>query len=219
MPHRPLVEACVTSEAEALGASRAGADRLELCRDLDAGGLTPGVGLLKAVRARTGIPVFVMVRPDRGGFRATPGQVANMVDEIELTVREGAPGVVLGVLDLHGRVDREALRELVAAASGVPVTFHRAFDEAPDPMVALEAVQRAGVSRILTSGGGGTAWEGRSTLRELVRAAGDEVTILAGGRVRADHVVRLVEVTGVREVHARASAIPGMMAALASEAS
>ena len=54
---RPLIEACVDSSASAMAASRAGADRLELCADLIIGGTTPSLALVRQVKAETGLPV------------------------------------------------------------------------------------------------------------------------------------------------------------------
>jgi copper homeostasis protein len=59
---------------------------------------------------------------------------------------------------------------------------------------------------VLTSGGAPTAFEGLASLRELVDSAGDEIVILAGGGVRFQNVLEIVDETGVREVHARCEA-------------
>jgi copper homeostasis protein len=56
---------------------------------------------------------------------------------------------------------------------------------------------------VLTSGGAPTAPQGLAQLRDLVDVAGDDIVILAGGGVRFQNVVELVDETGVTEVHAR----------------
>jgi copper homeostasis protein len=209
-----LVEACVTSLAEARAAAVAGAHRLELCRALEVGGLTPGLELVEAVCRVVDVPVFTMVRPRDGRFRIRPGDVDTMVDSIDRLRGAGARGMVLGFLDERDRIDRGALDALVAAAAPLPVTFHRAFDRVARPEAAAVDLIQAGVVRILTAGGPGTAWEGRARLRRLVDAPGSGPVVLAGGGVRGDHVRALVAATGVREVHARAVAIPGIVRAL-----
>jgi copper homeostasis protein len=213
-PDSVLVEACVTSVDEATACVDAGAGRVELCRALHVGGLTPGVEAVEATRSAVPGPVHVLVRPRADTFRLSPAEVDALVGEIDALVDRGVDGVVLGVLDRAGRVDRAALDALVDAAGDVPVTFHRAFDQVEAPLDAIDALARAGVRRVLTAGGAPTAWEGRETLRALVEASGDALTVLGGGRVRGDHVRRLVEATGLTEVHARASAVPGVVAGL-----
>jgi copper homeostasis protein len=158
-----------------------------------------------------------MVRIRPGSFRTRPGDVDAMAREVERLVAAGASGIVIGLLGHGARVDTDATRALVASASGRPVTFHRAFDETPDFLEALEDIADAGVARVLTGGGPGAALEGAQNLADLVRRTRN-VAILAGGRVRSDHVVRLVESTGVREVHARAEAVDGIVRALAGRA-
>lgn len=211
-----LIEACVTSLEEAAAAWRAGADRYEFCARLDLGGLTPNPSMLSAIRCAVGIPAFVMVRPRPGTFHMSSAEIRQMVDQITELRPAGANGLVLGVLDEQGRIDEAALTDLVAAAQGRPVTFHRAFDEVERPVEALETLIEAGVARVLTAGGPGTAWEGRMTLRELVQAAGDRITIAGAGGVRAGHAAALLEATGLPELHARASAIPDLVEAVRS---
>src|SRR4051812_20067260 len=199
----PLLECVVQSVDDALAAERAGAARLELCVQLEVGGTTPPGHLVGAVVAAVRIPVFVLVRPRSGNFVHTDAEQTTMRRDIELAGRAGASGIVIGVLTREARVDVEATRSLVQAANGLPVTFHRAFDETPDLQDALEAVVATGASRVLTSGGARTAWEGAAALAGLVARAGERIVILAGGGVRANNVSALVARTGVREIHAR----------------
>jgi copper homeostasis protein len=206
-----LVEACATTLTEALEAFKAGAHRIELCSALETGGLTPSTDLLKEVRKNITIPVFAMVREHEGPFTASMADLRRMITAMERLAAAGANGFVLGVLDNHNHIDGMALMELLKAAEGLPVTFHKAFDLLADPMEGLQTLLEARVARILTSGGAGTAWQGRSTLKKLVDSASGGLTIMAGGGVRAPHVAELIRETGVRELHARASAVPAIV--------
>jgi copper homeostasis protein len=212
-----LVEACATSLTEAIDASSAGAHRIELCSKLETGGLTPSTDLLKGVLTSVRIPVFVMIRECEGPFTASQAQVRAMGKAMERLAGSGANGFVLGVLDRQNLIDRGALSELMKRAEGLPVTFHRAFDLLTDPAEGIRALQTAGVTRVLTSGGPGTAWDGRSTLKSLSEASSGSLTVVAAGGVRAPHVAELIRITGVREIHARASAVPEIVDALMKE--
>ena len=121
-------------------------------------------------------------------------------------MRLGCEGVVIGALDAAGDVDVAICRELVAAAGPLAVTFNRAFDVARDQREALEAIIALGCSRVLTSGGRARAPEGATVIAGLVRQAAGRVTILAGAGITAAQVAPLVAATGVREIHASASA-------------
>jgi copper homeostasis protein len=200
---RVLLEAAVQSVESAVAAQRAGASRLELCVRLDIAGLTPPDRLVREVVAAVSIPVFVLVRPRVADFVYSPDERADMARQIDAAARAGAQGIVTGVLDGDRRIDVSATRHLVDGAGRLPVTFHRAFDETPDLIEALEDVIACGVSRVLTTGGAATASEGVNRLAQLVARGGDRIAILAGGGIRAHNVGAIVARTGVREVHAR----------------
>ncbi|MBL8977256.1 MAG: copper homeostasis protein CutC [Gemmatimonadetes bacterium] len=196
-----LVEAAVESVAGAVAAGRAGAGRLELCAGLAEGGVTPSAGLVRAVRRRVELPLQVLLRPRPGDFRYDDGDVDAMLTDLHDLKLAGADGVVIGALSTEGGVDRDLVARLVARARPLAVSFHRAIDQVPDLGAAVATLAELGIGRVLTSGGAPTALAGADTLRRLVQRFGATVTILAGGGVRADHVARLVQLTGVREIH------------------
>jgi copper homeostasis protein len=198
-----LLEAAVESLDEALAAVDGGADRLELCANLDVGGTTPSEALIAEVVERVAVPVFVMIRPRGGSFVYTSSEMEEMRRDIDRARELDADGFVFGVLNHSNRVDTIRTQSLMDIAGDLPVTFHRAFDRVHDQIEALETLIDLGVVRVLTSGGAPTAVEGLSSLRDLVEAADDRIGVLAGGGVRFNNVMDLVDETGVREVHAR----------------
>lgn len=204
-----LVEACVDSVASSLAAERGGARRLELCGALFDGGTTPSAGMIAACKTAVSIPVYVMIRPRGGGFVYSDAEREVMRRDVAIAQEVGADGVVIGGLRLDGVVDLALVRSLVEAARDLPVTFHRAFDLAPDLEPALESLITAGVKRVLSSGGAATAADGATILAALVRRAGERIVVIAGGGVREENVRTLVSVSGVREVHVRLTRLTG----------
>lgn len=198
-----LIEAAVESLEDALAAVEGGADRLELCANLADGGTTPSEDLIADVVERVGIPVFVMIRPRGGSFVYSTSELDEMRRSIDRAAELEVDGFVFGVLSSSNRVDTIRTQSLVDAAGDLPVTFHRAFDRVSDRIDALDTLIDLGIARVLTSGGAPTAIEGLSSLRELVETANDEIMILAGGGVRFQNVLEIVDETGVSEVHAR----------------
>ena len=198
-----LVEGCVEGLADAQAAARGGADRLELCADLVIGGTTPTAEVIRAVKGRVFIPVFVMARPRGGSFVYAAAEIEATNRDIETAIAAGADGVVVGALTPEHEIDVTALRGFVTRAGGVPVTFHRAFDQVADDARALETLVDAGVQRVLTAGGQGTALEGAAVLKSLVEQAGDRIVVMAGGKVRGHNAREIIARTGVRELHAR----------------
>ena len=198
-----IVEAAVESLDDALAAVAGGADRLELCANLNAGGTTPSAAVIAAVLEKVEVPVVVMIRPREGDFMYSEDELSQMYEDVALAHALGASGVVFGVLDTFERLDLERTAALVEASGGLAVTFHRAIDHVARRVVAIDALAALGVKRVLSSGGAETARDGTDELRAMVQRAGDRLTIVAGGGVRASNAREIVERTGVTELHAR----------------
>jgi len=196
-----LLEISVETPEAALAAQRGGADRVELCQNLNIGGITPSVELMRTVRDRLRIPVFGMIRPRGGDFVNSEAEFREMLRSIGHAKEARVDGVVAGVLRRNGSVDIERMRELVAMARPLPVTFHRAFDDCGDLRRALEEVIETGTARILTSGGAESALKGSAILAELVRIAGNRITIVPGAGISASNLALVVKETGAREFH------------------
>ena len=199
-----LIEAYVDQLQTALAAAINGADRLELCGPGE-GGLTPSPALLVEVLDAVRIPVHVMIRPRTGDFVYSADEFVAMKDGIAMVKAAGAAGVVFGITHADGTLDVAQMAELVTLARPLRVGIHRAFDRAPDFEVALDQVIALGIDVVLTSGHAESAEQGIPTLARLVTRAAGRTVILAGGGVRAPNVRRIINETGVHEVHARAS--------------
>jgi copper homeostasis protein len=174
---------------------------LELCVELEKGGITPSLDLIRQVRAAVQIPIHVLVRPRAGDFVYTSAEFAQMKEEIAAIGEVNVQGIVTGVLLPDGSVDKQRTRELVALAAPMQVTFHRAFDETKNLTVALEDIVLTGAVRILTSGGAANAPAGASALRSLIQQAGKRITILPGGGLHAGNIAEVARSTGAREMH------------------
>jgi copper homeostasis protein CutC len=212
-----LFESCVDSLDAALASVAGGARRLELCAHLDVGGMTPDPGLVREVVEAVPVPVFTMVRPRAGAFAYGEAEVDTMVRDIRLMRAAGAHGLVFGALRADRTLDDAVMRRLLSRVRPLPVTCHKAFDETPDLLAALDTLVTLGVDRVLTSGGRPTAAEGTAMLAALVARGGEAITVVAGGRVRANTVAALLWQTGVREVHARVIREPAPADALMRE--
>ena len=201
MQKYPVLEICVESLDAAIAAERGGADRIELCENLRVGGVTPAVKLMRAVRSQIHIPIFAMIRPRGGNFCYTAAEFDEMVRGVVSAENCGMDGVVLGLLKADRIVDIERTRKLVELARPIPVTFHRAFDEAADLPAALEHVIASGAARILTSGGKADAEQGSAIIAELVKASGRRIEIVAGGGLNAANIEGVLRRSHAREFH------------------
>ncbi|WP_202300732.1 copper homeostasis protein CutC [Dryocola clanedunensis] len=197
-----LLEICCYGIDCALTAEQAGADRIELCAAPKEGGLTASAGVLRKVKQLVSIPVHPIIRPRGGDFCYSEAEFATMLEDIAYVRELGYPGLVIGMLDEEGHVDRLRMEQVMAASRGMAVTFHRAFDMCHNPVQALEQLSDLGVARILTSGQQENAESGLSLLRELKQRSRAPI-IMAGAGVRLGNLQKFIE-QGIDEVHSSA---------------
>ena len=213
------LEACCQSAQDALTAQNHGASRIELCEDLECDGLTPSLDTIRETLRSVSIPVNVLIRVRAGNFVYDKDEIAKMclsigeirdlrvVTDDENGAERKVNAVVIGALTEEGELDIPAVKEMMDAAGGLPITFHRAFDVCAHPKKAYEQLSELGIARILTSGQTPTAVEGSKLLAELVQMSASpkenegRPTILVGGGVRPANIDTLAKETGAQEFH------------------
>lgn len=198
-----LETACFTPSS-AISAAHAGADRIELCANFSAGGITPSMHNLLTIRKEIpNVPVNIMIRPRAGNFYYSTAEFEHMRHDIALFTPL-ASGFVFGILDANGRIDVARNSELVDIAAPLPCTFHRAIDEVWDLDEAVEMVVACGFTSVLTSGGCKTAEEGAGRIQRLQENFGKSVSLIAGGGIRSGNVAGMKKRMGVKWVHSAA---------------
>jgi len=179
--------ACFNPES-AIIAFENGADRIELCDGLSEGGTTPDFETMKQLREKITIPIFVMIRPRGGDFTYSDSEFEQMKNDLVHLKSLHADGFVFGILNENDEVNVEQNKTLVALASPLPCTFHRAFDRAASLEDSLEKVIECGFSTILTSGQKLNVSEGKENLKKLVELSDGRIEILVGGGLRSSNI-------------------------------
>ena len=185
-------------------AQQSGAHRIELCDNPAEGGTTPGYGMIKTAREKTSLLLYPIIRPRGGDFLYSDEAFEIMKRDVLLCKELGCDGLVIGLLQPDGSIDKKRTTALVEAAYPLGVTFHRAFDRVANPFEALEDIIATGCERILTSGLKPTAAEGSEMLAQLVRQANDRIVVMPGSGVRSENIVALATQTGATEFHSSA---------------
>ena len=209
------IESCILAQ-------HAGANRIELCDNPGDGGTTPSYGFIKAVREKLQIQLYPIIRPRGGDFFYTDAEFEVIKTDVKICKELGCDGVVIGMLNADGSVDKERCKQLVELAYPLGVTFHRAFDRTRKPLLtspggrdldsdkarfysqALEDIIEIGCERILTSGLQPTALEAAETIAALVKQADERIIIMPGSGVRSDNIIELAQKTGAVEFHTSA---------------
>ena len=199
-----IKEACVETFEQAMLAEKKSANRIELCSELSVGGLTPAAKLMKKTCSVLKIPVMVMIRPRAGNFHYSEEEISQMKQEIDLAKKAGAAGVVFGLLTSKNQIDIENTHILADYATPLPVTFHKAIDELENPADGVPVLKNIrGITRILTSGGKATADEGAEVIRKMKEATGENLTIVAAGKITDKNINQIQKLTQVSEFHGK----------------
>lgn len=207
-----LLEVIGTTREEVVTAARNGADRIELITAITEGGLTPSLGLVHEAVEAADIPVNVMIRPHSRSFMYDADDMRTIVADVRLIRSTGANAIVFGALTPEGTIDKAALEQVLEAADGLPMTFHRAVDETRDIYEALDVLLGyPQITSVLTSGGQPSALQATDVIAEMVRRAeGSSLSILAGSGLTVESVGGFIQETGVRHVHFGSNVRQGM---------
>lgn len=200
------LEIVVYNIESALKAQEGRADRIELCDNPGEGGTTPSYGTIENVRQNVNLDVFVMIRPRGGDFHYSNYEFYSMKRDIDQCQKLSADGVVFGILNEDGTIDKKRCKELIARARPLKVTCHRAFDMTRDPFEALEDCIEAGFDRILTAGQRPKAVEGVELIAELIKRASGRIAIMPGSGVNENTVEEIVSKTKADDIHFSATA-------------
>lgn len=178
-----IIEVCAESYEYALKAEKAGANRIELCKDLHLDGLTPGYESAKRIIDSLNIPVFILIRPREGDFIYSNVEFELMKRDIIKFKEMGCKGIVSGVLNDDNSIDIKRTKDLIELSRPLEFTFHRAFDIVSDPLKEIENLIRLGVDRILTSGQKNKAIEGLYLLEKLNNISKKRIVIMPGSGI------------------------------------
>ena len=193
-----IIEVCAESYEYAVKAEKAGADRIELCKDLHLDGLTPDYETAKRTIDTLNIPVFILIRPRQGNFIYSNEEFELMKRDIAKFKEMGCKGIVSGVLNSDYSIDIKRTKELVELSKPLEFTFHRAFDVVSDPLNEIEKLIEIGVTRILTSGQKHKAIEGLELLEELRNKSSNKIIVMPGSGITTNIIKRFSSFT---EIH------------------
>lgn len=195
------LEVVVYNIESALKAQEGGADRIELCENPGEGGTTPSYGTIELVRQNLSIDVYVMIRPRGGDFHYSNYEFHAMKRDLSMCQKLSVDGVVFGMLNPDGTINKKRCKELIDKARPLKVTCHRAFDMARDPFEALEDCIEAGFDRILTAGQQPQAIKGADLIAKLIEKAKGRIAIMPGSGVNENTVEEIVKKSGAKEIH------------------
>lgn len=196
-----LFEVCANSVESAVNAQIGGANRIELCANLENGGTTPSFASIKISRSKLDIPINVLIRPRGGDFLYSELEFQEIISDIKKCKDMEINGIVCGFLNKDGSIDKDRTKEIIELSYPMSFTFHRAIDVSKDPYKSLDDIISCGATRILTSGTANKAINATDILSKLVQLAGDKIIIMPGSGINASNIAKLHSEVNAKEYH------------------
>ena len=135
-----LLEVIACTVEDAIQAEQGGADRLEIVSHLEIGGLTPPLSMVREILKAVSIPVRVMLRGNGGFETGSQKEISDLCDVAGELSALHVDGIVVGFLR-DGKIDVEAISQILASAPELPATFHHAFDASDDRLQSIETLK------------------------------------------------------------------------------
>ncbi|WP_338984696.1 copper homeostasis protein CutC [Spiroplasma endosymbiont of Diplazon laetatorius] len=169
------------------------ANRIEFCRELKIGGLTPFLEDVIECCSYSVLPVNVIVRNTERDFFYSDEEKKEMIEQIKAIKNTKANGIVIGALNKDLTIDTDFLKQVIEIKGDLEVTFHKAFDEVKDFKKSYAILNELKINNVLTSGGKNIK-DGMETLKELVSMNLD-TKVLIGGGVNQDNFLELKQIS------------------------
>ena len=162
-----IIECCANSISSALTGIKAGATRIELCKNLENGGETPDRADILKLRQLTDKKIHILILPKANNFTYSKAEVNQILNDILFCKKNKIDGVVVGALNTDKSINVKQMLKFIDAARPMNVTFHRAFDFLDNPQESIELLIENRYDRILCSGNNKSAEEGLENLRKF----------------------------------------------------
>jgi len=207
---QPILEIIVCAIDDAIAAERGGANRLEIISHYEAGGLTPPFDLVREITSTVKIPARVMLRESEPFVVTDEVEIKRLCNAARAFARLPIEGFVLGFLkDAPGglgpggmEIDHDLVSRVLACAPNLKATFHRAFEELPDPIDAIGELKRHSQIDCILSRGRGEPWAAElDRFVEWERAARPEMRMLLGGGTDKEAVKIFCKTSQIRAFH------------------
>lgn len=186
------VELCVTDPKGLQIAKKYNFDRIELCVNLEMGGLTPSPGLVH-MALHLGLETHALIRPRAGGFVYSENEKELILAEIHALKSIGVAGFVVGALKENKEIDTTLIGEIAKITKGKELTFHRAFDEMNEWEDGVGVLKFFRFKRVLTSGRAKNVDEGMANFSDIKDFFGADLELMIGGGINANNAKKIAQ--------------------------
>ncbi|WP_434335603.1 copper homeostasis protein CutC [Mycoplasma capricolum subsp. capricolum] len=169
------------------------ADRIEFCKNLEVGGLTPSLDEIILANQITLKPLHIMIRNNYKDFFFDDYELIKQLEMISVVQKlPNVHGIVIGALNNDYTINEDFLQRVNKIRGSLKITFNRAFDLVKDPINALNVLAKHKIDAVLTSGGTNIN-TGLEVIKQLVDLNLD-IEILIGGGVDKNNIKQCLTV-------------------------
>ena len=194
------LELCAASIQAVQLAKKYNFNRIELCQNLEQGGITPSIGMIQTA-LQYNVDTHVLIRPRIGNFIYFKEEKEIILSDVKYLNTLSIKGLVVGALNSKNELDINFLNQIKAIHSKLDLTFHRAFDDIKNWNLAIDQLVELGFKRILSSGGKSTVDEGFQQLQQMVEYANGRIEIMTGGGVNSKNIKKIATEINPPAIH------------------
>lgn len=190
------LEVIAKNLSDILKINKTNANRIEFCRNLEVGGLTPKRWVIKLAVMIARVPINVMLRPSSESFNYSEKDFKKMLKDAAFLAKTKVNGVVFGILNANNEIDINRMQQIIAKIPNKQKTFHKAFDQVNDFKQSLNILKSLKIDAVLTSAGKDIN-QNILTLKALTNS--QKLTIIGGGGINFNNVEKISSV--VNDIH------------------
>ncbi len=195
-----ILEDCVSEIKELITSAQNKIDRLQLCSQLEQGGLSPDMMLVDfCINACQLDGVVLLKLREDDSWRET--DLIQYQEQINAYKSIGAKQFVFGFIK-DGKIDVQACRKIIKLLDGTQYIFHQAIDQTKDLEESIKVLIDLGFSRVITKGGQKDIMENLNTLKHLISKYQSQIEIVVAGAT-ADNRSQIQSATGAWQFHGR----------------
>lgn len=176
-------------------------NRLELCRSLSRGGLSPKIKIVKYV-LNNNIDCVVMLR-EKNDFKLSLINLFLIKWKIKKYRKLGVKNYIFGFVK-NNEIDITSCNKIISLLKDdEKYAFHMAIDTVDDYDKSINTLINLGFSWILTKGGNNKAIDNIEKLKYIIEKYDQKIKILVGGNVTKDNWEEIRDKTGATWFHGR----------------
>ncbi|HOY13733.1 MAG TPA: copper homeostasis protein CutC, partial [Saprospiraceae bacterium] len=178
-------------------------DQIEFCADLENDGLTPAIEDVNKLLEQSNTLIKVMIRCRPGNFEYQQAEFETMLSQAKAFLEIGVQNFVFGALS-NQRIDFNIVKAFCEFVFPHKVCLHKAIDLSENIIEdVVLAKEIPNLNEILTSGGATTAIEGAEVIKNMISVAGDDIDIIAAGKITSINLHEIHELIGASVYHGK----------------